>query len=123
MIYLSIYFLGASAYGVCNNNILAILSNNIGKLCTIALKSVNKRLTTKEKELQEDKKMKKKQKSDLQRAKKIEKIVNLMTKRTTTKVAVTAIAKQKIQMIRKHILNLHNCLSHLNHLMRRKKLR
>ena len=70
MIYLSIYFLGASAYGVCNNNILAIVSNNIGKLCTIVLKSANKRLTTKEKELQEDKKMKKKQKSDLQRAKK-----------------------------------------------------
>ena len=42
----------------------------MGKLCTIGLKAANKRLTLKEKELQEDKKMKKKQKSDLQKAKK-----------------------------------------------------
>ena len=42
----------------------------MGKLCTIGLKAANKRLTSKEKDLQEDKKMKKKQKSDLQKAKK-----------------------------------------------------
>lgn len=65
--------LGASAYGVCNNNILAVISNYMGKLGVIALKSATKRLTAKEKEILEDKKMNKKQKDETKKLKKMKK--------------------------------------------------